>query len=586
MSRNPLVQELVVQGHRVELKENSVFIFDSLFTHFFLRRFLKQIAAHLFLPFIFLLENPRAQGFAFSNVFQIFSNLGLPICVYLAMVSYFSTSGKERADVSFLVVIPLMFFLMNRLLIATKYASLSKTEYQRFIESDVVTGLTYQEQMSLVSAWSKHNQQVFMFELGCASVRCGVAFKNMSFSIPKLAVKSDKRHLYQWNALMRGHTFLEDSSQLVHSLKLQADESYLVSLNEILQSLFLKASRSHFSNDYKKHVALSAASISCAIPLIYALKFLSLHGSASFWYYCYHASATIVLFCFSFSVYEILCVAIFDVARLLKVLRDLSGFIRLNDLLFPVSFPSRKVKDYSDIEASLALYRRSAILGAVAATEETITATTDNNIDDEAPSASEVGGRDSNLAASAAKMKVSESSAAARDSSCSVCMDQFIEESSNGKYCEWTDDVAIIPKVSLHDHQNVQTWTFARLAVQNLGNRFRFRLDIYTGSGLRCIFFVVICIRWHRFTVIIIIIIIFHCCVAGGTLFVLIVLMVGMLLGAALSSQRARYQLLTKPFFPSILFVIGCFELFFVVYSIVGAGINECLRNHRLATSL
>ena len=355
---------------------------------------------------------------------------------------------------------------MHRLLVASKYASLSKTEYQRFIEcSDITSIETYQQQMSLISAWLRQNERVFIFELGCASVRCGVSLKNMSLSIPKLAVQSDNgTQLLHWNALLRGHYFLEDNAQLAPALVLQADGSYRVSLNELLKALFLKANRCYFTNDYMTVLVWSATLINCMIPLAFAARFVIQHGSPSFWYYCYHISSTIVVFSFSFVIYELLFVAVFDAARLLYIFLDLADFIRLNNLLLPIKFPSRLGKDYSKIESDRALRHRSDIFDAV-------------NV--------KVGSSMGVHANDVADMRESDSNAD-RSSSWTVnedfLMNSIHNTSFSGQYQELADDVAFVPKLALADHQNILGWTFARLAVQNFGKRFRFRLDIYTGN--------------------------------------------------------------------------------------------------------
>lgn len=43
-------------------------------------------------------------------------------------------------------------------------------------------------------------------------------------------------------------------------------------------------------------------------------------------------------------------------------------------------------------------------------------------------------------------------------------------------------DVAMIPRVNLLQSENSTAWIYARLTIQNFGERFRFRTDSYIGK--------------------------------------------------------------------------------------------------------
>ena len=54
------------------------------------------------------------------------------------------------------------------------------------------------------------------------------------------------------------------------------------------------------------------------------------------------------------------------------------------------------------------------------------------------------------------------------------------------------NSLAIIPRLSFHDVRNITSWTYARLILQNFGERYRIRMDLYIGGTI--IMFVILAI--------------------------------------------------------------------------------------------
>ena len=69
---------------------------------------------------------------------------------------------------------PLIYWIMHRISIALKYASLSDTEYKRYFECTSIELMKeYRDQMQIFTGWSVLNTKVAQFELGAASIRVG-----------------------------------------------------------------------------------------------------------------------------------------------------------------------------------------------------------------------------------------------------------------------------------------------------------------------------------------------------------------------------------------------------------------------------
>ena len=139
-----------------DVKEKEKLIYDSVAIHFDIGIFLVQLVINSLWPFgIFLSPNIRAQLFSQTTFSAIFYNHFLTVSVYVMVISYVMMSYHADYDqfkhFQGSVWYPLLFFFLHRCSIAIKYASLSRTEYRRFMDpkntDDVINTYTNQLQV-------------------------------------------------------------------------------------------------------------------------------------------------------------------------------------------------------------------------------------------------------------------------------------------------------------------------------------------------------------------------------------------------------------------------------------------------------
>ena len=101
---------------------------------------------------------------------------------------------------------PLILFTQHRLTIAIKYATLSETEYQRFVQcKDYDLCKVYQRQIQLLTGWMDRLETVLDFELGVAAARVGARINEIHLVIGNPDVCASERNQYHyWNAFLKG----------------------------------------------------------------------------------------------------------------------------------------------------------------------------------------------------------------------------------------------------------------------------------------------------------------------------------------------------------------------------------------------
>lgn len=191
-------------------------IFDAISPNFDFKIFVKQLLSHVLIFLApFLLSNLTVNHFIRSSTFAIFFNTGLPILVYIIILSYFLADNNNSEILSGALFFPVIYFIQHKLIVAVKYASLSTTEYYRIMnckEEKLVDH--YQSQLQLISGWLYRKDTVIEFELNAASVRIGTKISNVYFIIPdpKKAMNQEKSKLSQyrhWIALLRGLMYID-----------------------------------------------------------------------------------------------------------------------------------------------------------------------------------------------------------------------------------------------------------------------------------------------------------------------------------------------------------------------------------------
>ncbi len=173
--------------HVCENYDKTIMIFDSIALQFSVRVFFRQLLAHTVIIFAPFVTNVTAQGFTKNiqnEIMPIVYNIVFPLILYLMLISYFMCPAQDKRILAGAFLIPLIYFIQHKLIVALKYASLSDTEYLRFMTcKDYKITQIYQSQMQLIAAWLNREENVLEFELGAAAARVGAKINEIAIIV-------------------------------------------------------------------------------------------------------------------------------------------------------------------------------------------------------------------------------------------------------------------------------------------------------------------------------------------------------------------------------------------------------------------
>lgn len=540
---------------------HDLMIFDTIQVQFNPSVFFFQLFIHCFIFFSFLSPNPSAQGFWGTNFWFVFFNWGLTLILYVMIVSYFMAPSETFVVLSGALWIPLIYFVQHKLVVALKYASLSTSEYSRFMACDdsSITDI-YRNQMQLIAAWLNRDEAVLEFEIGAAAIRVGSKLSDIFFSLPnpQKSTSSRSQHSY-WHAFLRGREFVDFSIADTDGLEKTADGRYRVSVFNVITALVRRCDSRNFGESLCFYVIYSFCFLNIIIPLM-IVSASSLHQQTShdvnyIWVIVFYSSSTFINMTCGPVVYNVLYVSIFDVLRQLQMVDELTAMIRISDLTlqpegngpdfelatisdrmtmsttgnsttpssaeaslyrgpissltsptfarestmsFSIARPSMaQIRGDRNMEAIYKINRTQSVAGTARPStaylrdlstmhhlhRRSIGRSTSSAM--HCPLTGTPQERDSRV--SDVERASTASAAMLRASTASFCSTTMDPTHALHRYTEIGERLAEdggraeIPRVSFDDVDNVLAWTFARLALQNFGDRFRFRIDIYVG---------------------------------------------------------------------------------------------------------
>jgi hypothetical protein len=200
-------------------------IFDSIAPNLDWLVFWKQLIAHVFVFLApCLIENPVAQGFYGRSIAKMFYNTILAMVVYLVIVTYLALDHTNFDILAGACLIPVIYFVQHKLIIAVKYSSLTTSEYQRLMncDDDKLYGI-YSYQLQLISGWLNRDETIINFEVNAACIRIGQTLGNLYFMVPYPNDFGTKLTQFRnWVALLRGMRFID--TQVKPSRELQLVE--------------------------------------------------------------------------------------------------------------------------------------------------------------------------------------------------------------------------------------------------------------------------------------------------------------------------------------------------------------------------
>lgn len=500
----------------VGIEERSItknVLFDSLDSEFHINIFIYQLLGHLFLPSILLFSpNLYAQGFRFSFA-SVFFNIIAPLNVYLFLLCYWLLTPEDKNIIGYSFVIPFLFFVMHRTTVSLKYATLSSTEYQRFMSCHDDTIIScYVNQMQLLSGWLQLDPTLTAFELSAASSRIGVKINQIYFRIPcscsgssskvQDEKSSDEKQatsavkyidpptidlLQHWNAFLPDSNDNIDRVEIINATKpLPANEiivspqivelpngDYGVSVYNVCYAILQRVKR---SGDIGKMLGSGLIVSMLLIGIMWYGGLRSWNQLASPGLVLVHMiSASLTMMMFGTISFGFLVVAIFDVYRFLTMVRVLHGMIRLTDLMLHRSIITKNAASVLKKNVRLSIERQRTILSISSP-----------------PVQRQHGNKNTSILIAADEEANDEELYGPQFQP--TLMGSFFSPKGVNSNKVGTQDVntivnqgmtfATVPKIELYYADNATAWIYARLVVQNFGLRFRFRTDVYIGKCL------------------------------------------------------------------------------------------------------
>jgi hypothetical protein len=432
-------------------------IFDSLGCQFHFSVFILQFVAHLFIPFMLLLPNPAAQGLRCAPR-QIWYTVVQPLFVYAMIASFMMCTDNDRNLLGDSIIIPLLFFIVHRTTVALKYATMSPTEYARFMNcKDPEQIECYNSQLQLLSGWLSLNELVLYFELSAASSRIGVKINQIFLRISSDQQDSSAVSQFRyWNAFVRGHEQIDIDSKPAKEFVKLPNGDYGISVFDVCLAIIRR------SNNYQSesYIVVAVTVLALALILIMVIPVVVHYDevenpiAVAF----YIVTATRIFWVYGRLFFGFLYVALIDVGRFCDMVKTLHCMIRLSDIMMhnSVTVAEEKVTSCHEGMSRDRVDTIISICKPPGSFDGRQVGFYDNERQEEESQyqayPQEIDGR---------------------------------RNQSSGRFGEKLAkhlSFAMIPKVNLLYPENSTAWIFARLSIQNFGERFRNRTDIYLGK--------------------------------------------------------------------------------------------------------
>lgn len=539
-------QKKDIEGGSNDMK--NVF-FDTIGVQFHFRTFLFQWIAHLLLPLFPCMINWEGQ------IASVLFTWITPCLSYLMIISYLLADGEHTAGMEGAFLIPLIYYLQHRLVIAIKYGSLSQTEYKKFMNCrDKELAVFYREQMQLGQGWQAYNSEVVHFELAAASARIGARINDITICIanPDNSIGA-LNQLRAWNAFLRGHDVIDYNSVPCKQLVRMPDGNYRLSVYDLCEGLVLKAWK--FGNERSPVAQWSIQIFNTAnlvLPLILIFCYFdpSYDPVKIFWMMVFYISSTVINYAYAQTFYGLLYIAIVDVYRQLSMMRDLNCMMRLTDLMVHSELTVHR--GISEVEEERT-ERRVAEIISIRSAGAHVPVQYEDPDDDQpdvfapaAPAAAnskQRNGQDHHSTESTYTADIEQGSGCGGDAISNRARAKS-EGCVIGERIYRDNEAHWLPRINFDASHNIVAWTHARLVIQNFGERFHFRLELY-----------VVC----------------------AMAMVLVMMLVGLL---DLGFSHDRLKTFLMPYFLMTLLSVTMCVAFLVVIMQTGAAVNDSMENH------
>jgi hypothetical protein len=244
---NPLYGQSRAMGERaVSVSDGEgLLIYDAVSSHFSVWRLFKHFTINA-VPHLLIwlpISNWTAQQFWSLNPFAVTYNHIGPSLVLVSLACYALLPPADRALAGAgVLVVPLLYYVLQKLMVALKYASLSDSEYCRIMTAAGPAGALYQAQLQLLTSWlDRKNVRLMRFEVAAAAARVGTDVRDLAFRLPDPSSSASAHVQHEaWRALL-GEQGEGGGSGLGLALQVQPDGTYRVSLLAFLAALLQRA---------------------------------------------------------------------------------------------------------------------------------------------------------------------------------------------------------------------------------------------------------------------------------------------------------------------------------------------------------
>lgn len=109
------------------------------------------------------------------------------------------------------IFLPFICFFIHRVMVSLKYASLSKSEYKRFMNAPKSIANTYMAQVQLITGLLGEDDDVLHFEIASVATRLGFVLSDLNFEISKaLDVRHKQRESWECLISLNDNTTQKD----------------------------------------------------------------------------------------------------------------------------------------------------------------------------------------------------------------------------------------------------------------------------------------------------------------------------------------------------------------------------------------
>ena len=231
--------------------KNAWFFYDSLISHFsvsvFIQEFLLQISFPLLVPLFYY---RYGSFFLASHKFLPTDRIGLVTCTTQFLVLYLYVFNSDEV-VGEAMLMALFFFVVHRVMISTKYACLSPSEYRRIMrgklgeinykypsQEEQMLGDLYQRKLQLATNFHVIGRGTAWFEIYTASKIIPMDLSNIFIKVSRSFEHHASPEKQQaWVSLVR-EVFSDDEFRSI--MVSQNDESYEISSKSVMWCMYTK----------------------------------------------------------------------------------------------------------------------------------------------------------------------------------------------------------------------------------------------------------------------------------------------------------------------------------------------------------